>query len=65
MTTTQPGSRPVRYQLITKEGICWAGMEFNTAREAIYKASALWPDQSQDPERTGKGWDVQVVGAGS
>ena len=25
-------------------------------------AKQLWPDQEQDPDRTGAGWDVQVAG---
>lgn len=26
-------------------------------------ARQAWPDQQQDPERTGAGWDVQAIGA--
>lgn len=24
-------------------------------------AKKLWPDQSQDEDQTGKGWDIEVV----
>lgn len=34
--------------------------EAGRGRLTIYK---IWPDQEQDPERTGNGWDVQVVGS--
>ena len=51
---------PARYELIDKDGN-WAA-EFSTADFCAVYAKSLWPDQKQDPERTGKGWDVQVVG---
>jgi len=58
--TTQPGSRPVRYELIDKDGRKQG--EFAHAEFAAAIAMVRWPEQEQDPDRTGKGWDVQVVG---
>lgn len=57
----QAGSRPVRYELIDKDGKIWS--TFGSAKLAGDIAKLMWPDQEQDPDRTGKGWDVQVVGA--
>jgi hypothetical protein len=56
--TQQPRSGPVRYELIDKDGkvICEHGAAINCA----IAANLLWPDQEQDPDRTGKGWDVQA-----
>jgi len=54
-------SRPVRYELIDKDGNAVSGKEFDTAHAAGRYAQFLWPDQEQDEERTGKGWDVQVA----
>jgi hypothetical protein len=53
-------SRSVRYELIDKDGI-WVGT-YPQAYQAANVAKRLWPDQEQDPDRTGKGWDVQVAG---
>lgn len=53
-------NRPTRYELIDKDGNVVA-----TNVSAIhlgFVAGQLWPDQEQDEERSGKGWDVQVVG---
>lgn len=56
------GSRPVRYELVTKDGfVCpW---QFPSPVAAAEMARARWPDQQQDEENTGAGWDVQVSGA--
>lgn len=35
--------------------------QFRTAKAAADWAAHLFPDQEQDPDRTGRGWDVQVV----
>jgi len=35
---------------------------FRNCIEAFAYADAKWPDQEQDEDRTGNGWDVQVVG---
>lgn len=56
---TREGSRPVRYELIDKDGSL-----VNTAGSAAFlaqQAARLWPDQEQDPDRTGKGWDIQIA----
>lgn len=52
---------PHRYELIDKDGNV-----VGTDSSAILLADLArvrWPDQEQDEERSGKGWDVQVVGA--
>ncbi len=59
---TQAGSRPVRYELIDKDGRAVA--QSSEAHELGIIAESIFPDQSQDPDRSGKGWDVQVCGAG-
>lgn len=51
--------RPVRYELIDKFG--QIDGTYDTAAEAAFRAEHLWPDQEQDPDRTGKGWDIEVV----
>lgn len=51
---------PVLYALIAKDGRVVG--TFRTALEAADLAKSVWPDQEQDEERTGKGWDVQVAG---
>lgn len=57
---TRGRSGPVRYELIDKNGRIVGS--FNTANSAGEYAKRTWPDQEQDEDRTGKGWDVQVVG---
>lgn len=53
---------PVRFELITKDGfVCpW---QFPSAQAAADMARARWPEQTQDEEHTGAGWDIQVSGA--
>lgn len=58
---TQRRSGPVRYEVVAMNGTRRGN--FETANAAAWWARDVWPDQSQDPDRTGKGWDVQVVGA--
>ena len=58
---TRPGSGPVRYELVERSGDVIM-KQFKTAQEAAEFARECWPDQEQDEYRTGKGWDVQVVG---
>ena len=58
---TQPCSGPVRYEVVDKDGKTMKGA-FRTAQEAGEAARWMWPDQEQDEDRTGKGWDVRVVG---
>ena len=60
---TQHRSGPVRYELIDKDGKSHA--TYPTAWQAGLAASLLWPDQEQDEDRTGKGWDVQLAGCDS
>jgi hypothetical protein len=60
---TQPRSGPVRYELVRADGEI-SPMKFDTAAQAVEAAGYLWPDQSQDPDRTGNGWDVQIAGDG-
>lgn len=58
---TEPSSGPVRYELIAKDS---RSIATNANAEYLGDlAGRLWPDQEQDEDRTGKGWDVQVVGA--
>jgi len=59
---TQRSSRGVRYQVVSYMGSV-SGLEWETAAEAAAYARECWPDQEQDPGRTGKGWDIQVVGS--
>jgi hypothetical protein len=33
---------------------------FNDATEAARWAAKKWPDQEQDSDRTGKGWDITM-----
>jgi len=50
-----------RYELIDKDGKVKRG-KFGSAEQAVYWAKCYWPDQEQDEDRAGRGWDVQVVG---
>lgn len=56
----QPGSWPVLYEPVDKDGIAVYG-RYTSAQAAAEKARMMWPRQEQDEDRTGKGWDVQVV----
>ena len=55
------GKSPHRYELIDKDGNA-AGVFHDVTGAAIF-AAHLWPDQEQDEERTGRGWDIALVGA--
>lgn len=55
------GKSPHRYELIDKDGKVVS--EYLSAEAAAKVASWMFPDQEQDPDRTGKGWDIQVVEA--
>lgn len=50
-----------RFELIDKDGNVHS-TGYEKASDAAFFAEMLWPDQEQDEERSGKGWDVQVVG---
>ncbi len=49
-----------RYELIDKDGISFGC--YQTAIAAADAAKWIWPDQEQDEDRTGAGWDIQVAG---
>jgi hypothetical protein len=38
---------------------------FKSAQDAGAWAREMWPDQEQDEDRTGHGWDVQICGCDS
>lgn len=55
-----------KYRLIDKDGktVCHpSGMPigFMTVQRAAQYARDLWPGQEQDEDRSGKGWDVEVI----
>ena len=52
-----------QYEIVRADGSVdpW---KFDSAQEAGGYAKTLWPDQEQDEDRTGKGWDVQICGCG-
>ncbi len=52
--------KPVRYELIDKDGHSITTSVSVASLASL--AGCLWPDQTQDEERSGKGWDIQVVG---
>lgn len=54
-------SGPVLFAVISPSGDAITG--FDCALHAANWARKTWPGLEQDPDRTGKGWDVQVVGA--
>lgn len=55
-------SGPVRYELIDKDGKPVADW-YRSAQHAAAAAQILWPDQQEDPDETGTGWHVRVVGS--
>lgn len=50
-----------QYEVVSARGNV-SSIRFNTAAEAVDYATQCWPDQEQDPDRTGKGWDIQISG---
>jgi len=52
---------PLLYELIDKDGH-WAGSAYDP-KWLAKQAKKCWPDQTQDDERSGKGWHVKVVGS--
>lgn len=54
-------ANPTRYELIDKDGLCVG--TFDSLRWAIAMAKTAYPDQSQDEDRRGLGWDIQIAGA--
>lgn len=59
---TSPRSGPVRYELVDKDGHVLE-RKFSSALAAGLFANQFWPDQEQDEDRAGNGWDVQLVGS--
>jgi hypothetical protein len=57
---TRGRSGPVPYEVVDYRGKIHG--PFRSVIEAFAYADAKWPDQEQDEDRTGQGWDVQVVG---
>lgn len=53
-------NRLAQFELVSYRGEIFG--PYPTAQAAAEVAKAKWPDQEQDEGRTGKGWDVQVVG---
>lgn len=49
------------FELIDKEGNVAARSVCGLTLAII--AGQMWPDQQQDVERSGAGWDIQTVGA--
>lgn len=58
---TRGRSGPVRYELVDKDGHVLE-RKFSSALAAGLFANQFWPDQEQDEDRAGKGWDVQLAG---
>lgn len=50
-----------RFELIDKDGNVRG--PFKSAADAMSYATKRWPDQEQDPDHTGRGWDVQIAGS--
>lgn len=48
------------FRLIDKDGNRDNGAYYS-AREAAEAAKRIWPDQEQDENRSGKGWDIEPV----
>ncbi len=57
----QPGSPSVRYEIVSYRGEIFG--PYPSAQAAADAAREKWPDQVQDEDRSGLGWDVQVQGA--
>lgn len=61
---TQPRSGPVLYEVVSRNGNI-SSAKFQSAEAATIYARDCWPDQQQDEDRSGLGWDIQIVGARS
>lgn len=57
----QKGSGPVRVEVIDRFGQMHG--PFKCLVDAAAYVKRMWPDQEQDEDRAGRGWDVQVVGS--
>jgi len=58
---TRVRSGLVRYEVVDKDG--GKHGPFDCLANAQLYVWNKWPDQEQDEDRTGKGWDIQVVGS--
>lgn len=58
---TQPRSGSVQFELVSYRSEIFG--PYPTAAAAMEAAKAKWPDQEQDEDRAGCGWDVQVAGS--
>ena len=50
---------PLRFRLLDKEGIAFG--PYHTRQAAMDMARELWPEQEQDEDRAGLGWDIETV----
>ena len=57
----QPGSPSVRYEIVSYRGEIFG--PYDSMEAAAQAAREKWPDQHQDEDRTGAGWDIQIQGA--
>jgi hypothetical protein len=55
---------PTQYEVVSRLGHI-SQVKFASAQAVGAYARECWPDQEQDEDRTGKGWDVQVEGCES
>lgn len=53
--------KTARFELIDRDGNAVA--EASTVKELGQEAKRRWTDQERDEDRTGAGWDIQVVGS--
>ena len=51
---------PTRFEIVDIHGNIFG--DFESAQAAADFAHKRWPGQTQDEDRTGKGWDLQIVG---
>lgn len=54
-----PKANDVQYEVVDKDGKTHG--PFDTPGTAVQWAIDQWPDQNLDEDRSGRGWDVQVV----
>lgn len=52
-------ANPKRFELVSYRGEIFG--PYDSMEAAARAAKEKWPDQSQDEDRSGRGWDVQVV----
>ncbi len=59
MTYSENTNHPTLYELVSYRGEIFG--PYTSIEEAAEVAEAKWPGQAQDPDRSGLGWDVEVV----